>query len=192
MRLQYLLLVALITAMSFPGVGAEPPPAATEFPVPVVEAAGDFNGVLARTAQVYIGGQPDASALTRMRALGVDTIVNLRTAAEMTNRQQVPFDEKAKPESLGMRYAHTPAGGPKSPYSPSAVDQLAAAIAGTEGKVLLHCASGRRASHLWVAYLVRHEGLTLEEAMSHGRAVNFGELPLEGFLGEPISFELAR
>jgi protein tyrosine phosphatase (PTP) superfamily phosphohydrolase (DUF442 family) len=89
-----------------------------------------------------------------------------------------------------MRYVHTPAGGPDNPYSPAAVDQLAAAIAASQGKVLLHCASARRASHLWIAYLVRHQGLTLEQAMRHGRAVNFGELPLEGFLGQPISFEL--
>ncbi len=189
MRLSYFLLSALIAAM---GAHAEPPPVSTEFPLPVVEAAQDFNGVLARSAHVYIGGQPEVSALTRMRSLGVDTIVNLRTDTEMTDRRLVPYDEQAEAESLGMRYVRIPSGGPKNPYSPAAVDQLAAAIEAAEGKVLLHCASARRASHLWVAYLVKHQGLTLEEAMSHGRAVNFGELPLEGFLGEPISFELAR
>ena len=191
MRLPYILLVVAITAMSPHSGRGEPPAAANGFPVPVIEAARDFNGVLARSAQVYIGGQPDASALNRMRALGVDTVVNLRTDAEMSNRRQVPYDEQAAAESLGMRYVHIPAGGPKNPYSPAAVDQLAAAIAASEGKVLLHCASARRASHLWIAYLVRHQGLTLEQAMSHGRAVNFGELPVEGFLGQPISFELA-
>lgn len=190
-RLQHIILVAAAAAMISPGGHAEPPSSATAFPVPVVEAAQDFNGVLARSAHVYIGGQPDASALGRLKALGVDTVVNLRTEGEMTNRRQVPYDERAEAESLGMRYVHIPSGGPDSPYSPAAVDQLATAIADTDGKVLLHCASARRASHLWVAYLVKHEGLSLEQAMKHGRAVNFGELPVEGFLGQPISFELA-
>ncbi len=191
MRLQPIMIIALITATSPSGSHAEPPPPATGFSVPVVETAADFNGVLARSARVYIGGQPERAALSRMRTLGVDTVVNLRTDEEMSDPRQVAYDERAEAESLGMRYVHVPAGGPKHAYSPAAVEQLAAAIAASDGKVLLHCASGRRASHLWVAYLVRYEGLSLEQAMAHGRAINFGDLPLEGFLGQPVSFELA-
>ncbi len=192
MRLVCIFLIAVTAAMSPQGGQAEPAPAADEFPLPVVEAAPDFNGVLARSAWIYIGGQPERSALARMKALGVETVINLRTGAEMSDRRQVPYDEQAEAESLGMRYVHVPAGGTKYPYSPAAVDQLAGAIAATQGKVLLHCASARRASHLWVAYLVKHQGFTLDEAIGHGRAVNFGELPLEGFLGQPVSFELSE
>jgi len=34
-------------------------------------------------------------------------------------------------------------------------------------------------------------GLSLDAAVAHGRAINLGQWPLEGFLGEPISFEVA-
>ena len=40
------------------------------------------------------------------------------------------------------------------------------------GRVLLHCASGLRATNLWVAYLVRHRSLEPAEALRQGQAID--------------------
>ena len=47
-----------------------------------------------------------------------------------------------------------------------------------------------RASHLWTAYLHTHRGLSLSEAILHGRAINLGQLPVEGFLGQQLQLSL--
>ncbi|MCZ6619810.1 MAG: protein tyrosine phosphatase family protein [Gammaproteobacteria bacterium] len=148
-----------------------------------------FQEVLAVSGDVYISGQPDEAGLARAKSLGVTTVVNLRTHRETDNRNIVPYDEQAGVAALGMRYVHIPQGGPDTPYHPAAVDRFAQAVEAAEGKVLLHCTVAWRASHLWAAYLVKYKGLDLKEAVRHGRAVNFGTLPLEGFLDESLTMD---
>jgi hypothetical protein len=36
---------------------------------------------------------------------------------------------------------------------------------------------------LWAAYLVRYKGMEVMDAIAHGKAIEFGSLPFEGFLG---------
>ncbi len=151
--------------------------------------ADGFQEVLAVSGDVYIAGQPDKSGLDRAKSLGVTTVINLRTHRETDNRKIVPYDERESVTALGMEYVHIPQGGPETPYSPGAVDRFAQAIEAAEGKVLLHCTVAWRASHLWTAYLVKHKGMELKEAVRHGRAVNFGALPLEGFLDEALTVD---
>ena len=158
-------------------------------PVPVPTDA--FREVLVQVGDdLYIGGQPTEQGLKDMRALGVTTVVNLRTSREMDDRSIVPFDEAGVLKDLGMRYVHIPAGGPDTPYSPGMVDAFAAALTEARGKVLLHCTVAWRASHLYVAYLHRYAGLPLPDAVRRGRAINFGDLPLEGFLGQPLKLRV--
>ncbi len=153
-----------------------------------LETAG-FQEVLAVSGNVYIAGQPDEAGLARAKSLGVTTVVNLRTHRETDDRKIVPYDEEKSVTELGMKYVHIPLGGPDTPYGPQAVDLFALAIEAAEGKVLLHCTVAWRASHLWTAYLVKHKGLDLQEAVRHGRAVNFGTLPLEGFLDKSLTMD---
>ncbi len=150
-----------------------------------------FREVLVVTGDVFIAGQPTPEGLERLHEAGVTTVINLRTDQEMDNRDVVPFDEAALVERLGMRYVHVPSGGPETPYSPEMVARVAAALESADGKVLLHCTVAWRASHLWTAYLHRYRDLPLEEAVQHGRAINLGTLPLEGFLGEPLIIQAA-
>ncbi len=166
-------------------VAATPASADTPFPEKL-DAAG-FQEILVKSGDVFIAGQPTQPALERMREQGVTTVINLRTHREMDNRDVVPFDEEAKVQTLGMRYVHIPLGGPDTPYTPEAVDRFAAALAASEGKTLLHCTVAWRASHMWTAYLVKHRNLPLAEAVRHGQAINFGELPLQGFMGVPLT-----
>jgi len=154
-----------------------------------VEDVEGFEGVerlLRRDGRVLIGGQPSSEALDALSKRGVTAIVNVRTPAEVDNREKVPFDEAAVVRDLGMEYVHIPLGGSDYPYTPGAVSELADALERHPGQVFMHCGVAGRAAWLWTAYLIRHEGLDLETAMDHGRAVALRPSPLEGLLGRPI------
>lgn len=141
---------------------------------------------------VIIAGQPKSKAgLEDLKLQGVSLVVNLRTPREMAAEDHPLPNEQKIVESLGMQYANLPSGGSSHPYSPETVTQLFELIDATDGRVLLHCRSGRRASHLWVAYLVKHRGLSLDEAVKLGKQANLGSTPLEDFLDQKVEYQLA-
>ncbi|MBX3174491.1 MAG: hypothetical protein KF709_08750 [Gemmatimonadaceae bacterium] len=144
---------------------------------------------------VFIAGQPTERALRELRDQGVMTVVNLRMPDEMRN--QVPFDEAALVEQLGMRYVHIPVrAGTENPYSPATLARFTEALHTSNGKVLLHCTIAWRASHLWAAYLIRERGIPVEVALKHARAINLldttrvapagGRQPVEEFLDRAL------
>ena len=123
-----------------------------------------------------------------MRARGVTTVMNLRTPEEM---KHVPFDEAAVVTGLGMKYVYAPVrGNDEYPYSPATVSRFAEALKAANGKVLLHCTIGWRASHLWAAYLILERGVAVDSAIANARAINLmdahhmsdGPQPIEEFL----------
>jgi len=172
-------LIAALLLFAAPALAQEP----VKFPEKIQRT--DFQGVIADAGPAYVAGQPSEAALRDMAAKGVKTVINLRTQREMDNRQQVPYDEAAVAKELGMTYVHIPLGGADTPYTPEAVETFAKAFEAANGKVLLHCTVGWRASHMWAAYLVKHKGYTLEEAKRNAAAINLGSGaggPIDGFL----------
>lgn len=176
-----------------------PKAAAVPMPTPL-DTTGMFRAAFARVGDdLFIAGQPTEAALRALKAKGVTTVVNLRTPSEMANRQAVPFDEAALLKELGIEYVYLPVRGDEAfPYTPSTVHAFAKALDGAKGKVLLHCTIAWRASHLWSAYLVQHKGMSVEEALKHGQAINLmgyhggnGRQPVEHFLGRDLP-ELRR
>lgn len=183
MRLQSLFALTLLLP-----IAAIAQPSAVPFPVKLDNTG--YQDALARVGDnLLIAGQPTEAAFRALKAQGVTTVISLRTPPENANRSAVPYDEAALAQSLGIRWINIPVRGDSLyPYSPAAVEALAKAFDETKGqKVLLHCTIAYRASHLYTAYLVRHRGLSLEEASRHGRAINLGTMPLEGFLGGPVN-----
>ena len=150
-----------------------------------------FQDVFAQSDNIFISGQPEKESFVKLNSEGVTTVINLRTPSEMDNREYVPFDEKAVVDSLGMQYIHIPLGGTEFPYTKEALQKFADAVDKAEGKVLLHCTVGRRASNMWAAYLIQIKGFEPNKAIEYAKAVNFGEWPLEGLLGKKmvIKFE---
>ena len=167
----------------------EKPPAVevdlNQLPQAVTAVEGMEKGLF-KDGRVYVGGQPGVISLAGLAALGVTTVVNVRTPGEMADKAQVPFDEAAEVARLGMEYVTIPIGGPEFPYSPEVVDRFAQVLERRPGPVLLHCRTGGRVSYLWTAYLVRHRGLSLDDALARGRAMAIPPDPLELFLGRPI------
>jgi len=170
---------------------ALPWPSAAEGPgtVPETLEHEGFQGVIARAGNTYISGQPTADGLAWAKKQGVITVVNLRTQREMDNRNRVPYDEAAKAKELGLAYVHIPLGGDDTPYTPAAVDAFAKAVENADGKVLLHCTIAWRASHMWAAYLVKHKGMSVDEAITNAKAINFGGLPLADLLDKELTLK---
>jgi len=158
----------------------------TVLPVRVEGFDGVQNGVY-RDGRLLIGGQPDEAALQKFKDLGVTAVVNLRTPAEMDDRERVPFDEAAAVLKLGMEYVHIPLGGADHPYDTRAVETFATVLENHSGPVLLHCTVAWRASYLWAAYLIMNQGYPLDEAVERGEAIAISPPPLEGLLGRPLA-----
>lgn len=171
--------IAIVTGLlsSLTLVSAQPVEAPRS--IEVLDSSG-FSGVLARSGNLYISSQPDEAGLERLAAAGVTTVINLRRPDEMAN---LPFDEVAAVERLGMRYVHVPQGSSEYPYAPEALDRVSEAIEQANGQpVLLHCASGARASHMFAAWLYRERGVPLADAINQARQIGFRRLPVEELL----------
>ena len=143
---------------------------------------------LFRTGDFFISGQPTLEELRWLKAAGVTLVVNMRTEAENKEFTATAFNEENAVKELGLAYAWLPVG-TKESYSPQTVDGFAALLSGNTGKVLLHCASAGRATHLWIAFLARHCGFEVNDAALVGRQMKF-TLPFEDFLGVRIRLEL--
>lgn len=189
-------LFILVSLVAF----ADEPPAGLEveigidrdaLPWTVTEYEGEIRG-LWRDGRIYIGGQPDESALKFLQDEGVTAIINLRTPAEVDDRERVPFDEALVVAELGMDYVHIPLGGEAHPYSKEAVARFADVLERHDGLVFLHCTVGWRASYLWSAYLISEHGFGINQSMARGKAMAINDLPIEGLLGQELEFAIAN
>lgn len=129
------------------------------------EMSEQFNNVF-QDGDFYFAGLPTEIGLRSASERGVTVIVNLLPAEQQASR--VSFDEPALVKSLGMRYESIPM--VPSTFSTDDIDRLAAIIDEAEGGVFIHCASSNRVGGLWAAYLHRHRGYDLEEAIELGMA----------------------
>jgi uncharacterized protein (TIGR01244 family) len=169
----------------------------THVAVPVsLDTTAMFQAAIAQVGEdIFVGGQPTERGLREMRARGVTTVVNLRTPEEM--QHAVKFDEPALVSQLGMKYVYLPVrGNEEFPYSPMTVARFARAVQESDGKVLLHCTIGWRASHLWAAYLISERGIAVDSALANARAINLmdehrmgsnGRQPVEDFLNRGLT-----
>jgi uncharacterized protein (TIGR01244 family) len=187
--------LALAPQIALPQQFTRPAPITVVAAPVILDTTGLYLARAARVGEdVFVTGQPTERGLRELRALGVTTVVNLRTPEEMT--KNVPFDEPALVAELGMRYVFLPVrGSGEYPYSPATLAQFAEAVRTTNGKVLLHCTVAWRASHLWAAYLIKDRGIPIESALANARAINLmddhrmgpnGRQPVEDFLDQAL------
>lgn len=112
---------------------------------------------------VATAGKPSAEALSRLKAQGFKTVVDLRTEGEGTAA------EKQAVEAQGLRYVSVPISAPT--FSAADVDAVAKVLGDADAKpVLLHCASASRVGAVWGVLQVR-QGRTVEEAEAAARAI---------------------
>ncbi len=172
---------------------AAQPAGAAKVPVPVLlDTTGMFQGRFASVGDdFFVAGQPTERGLGEMKARGVTTVVNLRMPDEM--QRAVKFDEPALVAQLGMKYLNLPVrGGTDHPYAPETLARFTETVRGANGKVLLHCTSAWRASHLWAAYLIQERGVPVEEALANARAINLMDAHLTPGVRQPVEDFLNR
>jgi protein tyrosine phosphatase (PTP) superfamily phosphohydrolase (DUF442 family) len=143
-----------------------------------------------RSTNFYFGGQPTLETLRWLKSEGVTLVVNLRSEKENKDFAETAFNEENLVRELGMAYVSIPLGGKES-YRPQAVDTFAEVLAAHTGKAFVHCLSAGRATYLWMAYLVRHRGYTLDDAATIGRRMKY-PTTLEDLLGARISLTLVK
>ena len=181
---KYFGLAAIACSAHALGIEVEP------YSEPKTEETSEFQDFFAQVApKVFVSGQPSEAALKALRDEGVTQVISLRTSREMDDRAIVPFDEAAVVAKLGMDYVHIPLGGPQTPYTADGLAKFAAAVARSEGPVLLHCTVAWRASHMWAAYLVAHQGFSVADAVAYGQQMNMGGYPFAELLGRSVRLE---
>lgn len=111
---------------------------------------------------VTSGGQPTDNELRQAAELGYKTVVNLRTDGE-----EIPFDEPALVEELGMEYVRLPIAGAEGITSENAA-ALAAILNDAERPILLHCGSGNRVGALFALDAYDRLGKDAEAALQVG------------------------
>lgn len=175
-------------ALAFVLLAAYPATAATSGPTPAeildLEVLG---GSLWQVGDTYVAGQPTEATLETLAGRGVKVVICLRTAREMADRKAVPFDERAKTRELGLEYVQVGLG-PYGSYTPESLAVIRDALSRHDGKALLHCTVGGRASTVWAALRTRYDGLSLEEALAEGREMGLWVDSIEQLLGERIEY----
>lgn len=112
----------------------------------------------------FIGGQPSEAALDGFKRAGGTAVINLRAAEE---KAFLPYYRDAI-VARGLAYREIEVAGPQ--FGPQHADDLDRTLgelsrAGAEGPVLLHCASGQRATYVYAAGRIRTGDLMPEEAV---------------------------
>jgi protein tyrosine phosphatase (PTP) superfamily phosphohydrolase (DUF442 family) len=123
------------------------------------------------TPGLYRGGQPTRKHLEQLKALGVDTVINLRRENDDAWRE-----ERRHAGELGMRFLHFPFYGV---FGADVVflEKILAEM--KKGNVYVHCKHGRDRTSLLIAlYRVMHEGWEPAlawklEAVDYGSAQTF-------------------
>lgn len=132
--------------------------------------------------------QPDEKKLRELAAGGVKTIVNLRGPQEMEALKAQGYDEEALAKELGLKYVSVPLTTWKT-FTPEALARIAEAFDAGEGKILFHCATANRTTQVLVPYLVKYQGMKLDEASKVGESMRWNNM-LQELLGTDISYSL--
>lgn len=116
---------------------------------------------------IYRGAQPLPEGYATLKAMGIRTVVNLRTT----------HDERAAVEAAGMRYIAEPL------YLTGEVDRaavervVAALVDSANQPVFVHCRQGRdRTGIVIAAYRLRHGGWRYTDARSEMDAFGFNTI----------------
>ncbi|HVI72669.1 MAG TPA: sulfur transferase domain-containing protein [Pyrinomonadaceae bacterium] len=111
--------------------------------------------------RLYRGAQPRTGGLRRLRELGIDTIINLRGAGELTRA------EEAAARELGLNYFNVPLPNWGRPQDDRVRRILLIIAAPQNGRVFVHCRDGvDRTGTIVALHRVAHEGWSSHAALA--------------------------
>lgn len=112
-------------------------------------------------ATIAIGGALSPEAVAAIKQAGFKSIVNLRLESEPGANVA---EERKAAEAAGLRYIYLPFANAMPDASKLTEFLKVVAVPGNQ-PMLLHCASGARASMFWAAKRVMLDGWTVDRAM---------------------------
>lgn len=174
-----------------PGAGHRPQ-AAVVSTAPTAPAMVEWASLSrVETEPVWIGGQPGPEALDAFRAAGGTTVINLRTDEEMAG---LPYYEAAV-RGKGLRYVSLPTTG--DGLGRAHAQSLREALDRADGPVLLHCASGTRATYAFAMNRIEEGVFDAAGAAAWCRARGVrpwaaGDLKLYEYAGQTPPAELVE
>ena len=151
-----------------------------------VEVIEDFK-YLYRYQNFYLGGQPTLEAMKWLKSQGVNKIINLRTDAENNEFSAIAFHEEFNAKELGFEYHSIPVHG-SNDYTPEMLDDFSGNL-NTNEKTFIHCRTGGRVTHFFMAFLIMEREYGINEAVKIGKDLRFS-FPLEDLLGTEIRMEM--
>ncbi len=189
MRMRHSIFLVLIAALAGCAIAPESAtaPAATA-PVAATPTTAPAPSAFEKAAvhdHIIIAGQPTLSDLKSLRERGIVQVFNVRSIEEM-KPDTIGFDEVRELAALGIGYHNHPVAGGNA-FTAELLAAFAEQVKASDGKILLHCASGGRAAQLYAAYAVKHLGLSVDAAMRTLEPFGGWPLPLERMLGEHLS-----
>jgi protein tyrosine phosphatase (PTP) superfamily phosphohydrolase (DUF442 family) len=148
-----------------------------------VETINEFRNIY-RYQNYYLGAQPSYEAIQWLKSKAVNKIINLRSIKENQDFTASSFNEESVTAQLGIKYFSIPVDGIKD-YTPAKLDEMAGLLTSNE-PVFIHCAGAGRVTYFFMAYLIKYQNYTVNEAIEIGKKLTFS-FPLENLLDTKIS-----
>jgi protein tyrosine/serine phosphatase len=121
---------------------------------------------------LFRGAQPDISNLAELKKLGITTIVDLRSESFHTRDL-----ERARAESLGMRFVSIPVAGFSNPTSEQLAQFFSLLRQTPAESVFIHCHFGEDRTGVFIAtYRIAFEKWSADQAVSEMKAFGFNHL----------------
>lgn len=180
--MQRLTTLILATALAACAATRDKPAEVAAAPRPAPESA----FVKARSFnRIVVAGQPTLDDLKSLKERGIVHVFNVRGTEEMTV-ENIGYDERAELATLGIGYSTHPIDKAEA-YTPALLDAFAKQVEASDGKVLLHCTVGWRASNVYAAYAMKYLGKSPNEAVHLLADVGGWPHTLERLTGERLS-----
>jgi uncharacterized protein (TIGR01244 family) len=169
---------ALAVLFCVAGVGlavAQPPASPAQSAQPAKPAVAGVRNFTQVDATLACGGAVTPDVAANLKAAGFKSIVNLRAATE----EGVNIEDQTKAAAAaGLKYYHLPFVN-ASPEATRLDEFLKLVVDPANQPMMLHCASGGRASMFWAVKRVMVDGWAVDKAMN--------ELPdLSGHVSQPV------
>jgi uncharacterized protein (TIGR01244 family) len=147
--------------------------------------------VLWDLGSVLNASQPDEKKFRELAAQGVKTVVNLRTPQEMAQVKSGGFDEEAVAKQLSLKYVSVPLLAWQT-FTPANLALIADAFEKSDGKILFHCGTAVRSTQALIPYLVKYQGMDVDEATKVGESMRWQQSMLPDLLGMDFSYKLKQ
>jgi len=125
----------------------------------------DAVNVAAPIEGLLVGGQPSQTDLLKIKALGFQTIISLRTLEE--DLATIDFDEKIEAEKLGIKFIRIPIVD-TSDLTEKTLKLLDETLAAAGGRAFLHCSTGNKVGAALAMRAFRMQNKTYSEAIELG------------------------